>query len=226
MGYSTFIQVRSKIQREKMLSFMAHNYRPWAVVVGKGKAEPEIDFMPDLGFDNAKNALGFCNAGSLWGWDRAYVFSTLRWMAIQVGARKTRFKKDTVEPSTFREGVPFLVCDDDFWPILICNTVAEAMKLPPKQRWCATDAQGVYRSVRTNESIVSACDELLFNERRYAQFQRAIGKLGAKTPATRGRWMCGYQKLKLKFNKPEIDRKLPLLRGEMRRLERLWEATL
>src|SRR5690349_4830227 len=118
MGYSIAARVKSKDKAERMIRFVAKNYRPWSSVLGKGKSISASEVTDDLSYDSAKTALGFDYASHLNGWERIYVYSALRWICLKIGVRKRRFKSDAVTPNIFEKAVPFMVYDGyESWPI-------------------------------------------------------------------------------------------------------------
>ena len=228
MGYSIAIRVSSEVQRKRMIAFMGKHYRKWSDVIEEGKSISSGEATDDLSYDHAKKALGFDYASHLHGWERLYVYSALRWMALKVGDRKRRFDKDTVDPPLFKKPVPFMVYDGyEFWPILVCQNEREALKLPKGQRWCSVDPYGVYISEKTSESIVTACEDLFLDKKLYAAFGNEVLKTIGQAPEeseARSRWIKKNQAIRAKHCKPEIKRMLPKVRAELSRLDQLWEG--
>jgi hypothetical protein len=173
---------------------------------------------------------GFNYASHCHGWESCHIYSLTRWMAIKVGERKTRFSKDDVEPNVFKEPVPFMVYDGyESWPILIVPSVKAAMRLPKKNRWCATDKYGVYVAPEVNHILTHFAEEAFFDPKLYEKMSKDWAKLGARPDYNKDRagyetWMEKREAVKVKHTRPEVDKMLPLVRAEVKRLDKLWEA--
>ena len=230
MGASISVRVSSAEKRTKMLAFLSEHYRRWEhVVAGAGYLNTDPD-----DFEIRKKDISF-DYSALHGWERVYVYSTIRWIALKVGDKKTRFRKDDVEPNVFLEPVPYMIYDEfDSWPILVCKSERDAMKLPIKHRWCSTDEYGVYLSERTSESLVCAANEgALFDvDREKAQkvqkaFTEELGALGEWPPYGSKEYqqrMEKYKRIRAKYARTEIKVMLPKVRGELKRLDKLWST--
>jgi hypothetical protein len=228
MGYSIAIRARNPKLRKKMVQFMAKNVRKWSDVLGAGESissRPGLGEEGSLDYDRSSDAVGFDYASHCHGWEQCLIFSTTRWMALKIGKKKSRFKKDAVTPNVFDEPVPFMVYDGyESWPILVCKNLKEAMKLPETARWCATDNLGVYLDPEVNNILTSYAEEMFFDEKMHAAFQRDMEKIKHLHDKNFEQWRDKAMKLKIKHMSPEIDRMLPVVRAEIRRLDKLWEA--
>jgi hypothetical protein len=128
--YTVSTPVRTAALKDKMLGFLETHYRPWnAIVEVTGHR-----FEGPLGA-NGRCTIGFQYQPPVSGAEREYNYAVLRWIAIQVGRRR----------STFREGkfvrpVPYCVYDREIWPILVNE---EWTKVPKSLSWCVHDKLGV-----------------------------------------------------------------------------------
>jgi hypothetical protein len=230
MGYAIAIRAENKASRNRMLDFMQLNYRTWAVVSGKKAHEHAGDPSDEFYYDSSSQALGFEYTSGLHGWERTYIFSIVRWMAIKIGQRKTRFNKEAVEPNVFPKPVPFMVYDGyEHWPILIVKNAAEAKRIPIGARWCAMDKLGVYIGSSAQESLVSAAlEEMIFDRHAMKAFHKelaTIGKWPEKQGPEREKMMRRYKAIKAKHARPVIRRVLPRMRREVERLDQLWRRS-
>lgn len=230
MGYSIAARARNQKLRVKMVEFMGKNWRKWSDVLGKGESISSRPGLEDEGgkldYDRSKDAVGFDYASHCHGWERCFIYCEIRWVAIKIGKRKTKFSKDDVTPNVFPEPVPFMVYDGyQSWPILVVKNLKEAMKLPKGNRWCATDSLGVYIGPEAN-SILTTYASRIYGTPLYAAFNKELGKLGErpKEPKAFEEWMERYEALKVKHMRGEIDEVLPIIRKEVARLDKLWEA--
>lgn len=79
MGYSVSIRLKSPKRRNEILSFMEKHYRPW-------KLGPSV-VSTITGVDFPNTQLGF-HYGPFLGWEREYIYTILRWLAIRFGNTK------------------------------------------------------------------------------------------------------------------------------------------
>ncbi len=228
MGYSIAIRARNPKLRKKMVKFMAENFRKWSDVLGKGESissRPGLGEEGSLDYDRSKDAVGFDYASHCHGWESCLIYSATRWMAIKIGKRRSKFQKDAVTPNVFDEAVPFMVYDGyQAWPILIVKDLKAAMKLPATARWCATDSLGVYIGPEVNEILTSYAEEMFFDKKTFAAFERDMKKFEHLHKTDFKAWREKHREMKVKHMRPEIDKMLPIVRKEIERLDKLWEA--
>lgn len=231
MGASISIRVSGDKKRAKMLAFMAKNYRRWSEVFPEGrKSESAGD--PSGDFARRRKDIGFEYAAHLYGWERIFVYSVLRWMALKVGDKKARFSKDEITPNVFKKPMPYMTYDGyAHWPIIVCASEKAALKLPDTQVWCAMDKYGLYISGHTSESLVNcACEELMFDPKYDKKFSAAFLKNGgppqgpARTDKSFAAWRKKHLAIKARLSKPVIARVLPKMRDELKRLDKLWDS--
>jgi hypothetical protein len=234
MGYSISMTARNKGDHKKMLAFMTKNYRSWADVLAE--AFPDVpregtdvsEVTDNLSYAKGSLELGVDYGPSCYGWERPYAFSTMRWMALKIGKKASKFSEDEVTPATFPEPVPYMTYDGDAkWPILVFNTEDEAMAaLPKTQWWCSADRNGVYLGAQTSESILTATEELFFDRIRGPELQAEVKALGRKPSGGDAfiKWRDQRRDIRRKYAQPEIDKLLPVLQGEFERLTKLWDA--
>lgn len=228
MGYSIAIRAKNPKLRKKMVKFMAENFRKWSDILGKGESissRPGLGDEGTLDYDRSKDAVGFDYASHCHGWESCLIYSATRWMAIKIGKRKTRFSKDSVTPNVFREPVPFMVYDGyEYWPILAVKDLKAAMKLPETARWCATDKLGVYVGPEVNTILTHYAEEMFFDEKVFAAFSKDMAKFKDLHDKDFKAWRDKHIAMKVKHMRPEIDKMLPIVRKEIARLDKLWEA--
>ena len=225
MGYSIALRVRNVTLRKKMLAFMGKHYRKWSDVIGKGKSISAGNPTDDLSYDHAKRALGLDYASGCGGWERAYVFSVTRWMAIKVGERRYSFSKDDGTKTKFASKVPYIVYDGyESWPILIVKNVEEIEGIPESWRWCAMDKYGVYIWAKAHESVVTAALDAMLGDTVWKALSRDLAKLGHRPddPKKHKAWLEKHKAVKAKHAAPEIKRVMPKLRAELAMLDKLW----
>jgi len=216
MGYCLTVEAQSEKLRNKMVHFMYANYKSLGSMAGppekRGKKHIAIEYSSCLD-----------------GEERVYVYSIIRWMALKVGALRSKFSKESVEPNVFDSPVPFMEYDSyDKWPILVCASEKEAMaKWPKSLWWCCTDSLGIYLGERTSESIVPAVTLALFTDKkRAALFEKEMQKLGPiqrDDPVKREAWLAKKHVVLAKLCRPEIRAMMKKIRTEIRRLDKLWE---
>ncbi len=108
MGYSIAAPIKSKKAREKMMSFLADNYRSWSVITAGTKHELQYDCTAklciegELAYDHGKCRIGFNYGGG--GIPYEYMWGVLRWISLQVGRR--RQLNAVTAPSGILDAVP------------------------------------------------------------------------------------------------------------------------
>jgi hypothetical protein len=139
MGYSISVNCKSERARDKMAEFLKAHFRSWALVES-GKDEPGNVSEPseDLSYAHGKRQIGFDYNSSLWGLEREYYYTALRWIALQVGQRRHHFLAD--HPVTLKDAVPGTVYDGyDHWPVLLKKPIKRLL-------WCWFDKLGLRRA--------------------------------------------------------------------------------
>lgn len=215
-----------------MLDFLNDNYRSWDKVIGHGKSH--FDEPGRKVFDYGESDGRACSVGTeyyahLHGWERGYIHSMIRWVALKIGRVRVKFARSVVGATPVAKPLPFLVYDSyEFWPIIV-TTPAGAAKIPKKRQWCAVDNVGCYLGAEFNSAVVmDTTDWLYTNKEAYEAFNADQAKLGltlADKPndsVSHRAWLDRLEELKVKHCKPEIDRTLPVLRAELVRLDGLW----
>lgn len=228
MGASISTIVTSWGARDRMLDFLSKHYRDWTQVSGTpgarlvGGGKEVFDYMGSRG---ERVAIGTEYLGNLYGWERCYVTALCRWVALKIGRKRVRFSKDVIGPEPFAKPVPYLLYDSyEYWPILVMSEKA-ALKLPEKRQWCAVDKFGCYLGAEIHESVVSAAFDLISsNDKRYKAYAKDANRFGPVPSESEARlaWLDKQRVVKAKHAKPEVERVLPVLRGELERLDRLW----
>lgn len=234
MGYSISIHVKSKPVRRKMLDFMEVNYRRWSVVCGKdpnewsGSSRGPTD---DLSYGGSKTSIGF-DYGPMAGFERDYIYSVLRWMAIKVGDRKPVMNTDEgekgpTEPVTFPEPIPYYKydCDSYFTPILIATEEQEAA-LPEKHRHWAVDEWGVRVGPTGIDHQIGSCSGMFSNPTGASILaeSKMLGPAPKEDGEEREAWMVKHRQVYLKYLKDEINENIALIRQEIQRLDQLWTS--
>lgn len=231
MGYSLAVKTRNPKLAKKMLSFMGEHYRDWSRVIGQGKNSYSVrPLCDDISYGQNKGVIGF-DYSAVHGWERAYVYSLCRWIALKIGVKKSRFSKETVTPNVFEKGVPYISYDGyEHWPIFVASSEKEAKAtLPRSIWWCATDRYGLYLGEATSGALVDAAlENLIFDKDLYKKMQVDWEKLGPwpedRSSKEYDRHLEKYKAVKRKHAKPEIRKVLPIVRAELKRLDDLWEA--
>lgn len=137
MGYTVAVSARTPRLRDEMLEFLGTAYRTWSDVTNdeeyEHSFEPPTANLPSGG----KCTLGFRYRPSS-GPEREYNFAVMRWVAIQSGKRRCRFRSEDVR---FDRPVHYYIYDGcEAWPILL-NT--EWPRVPDNLRWHLHDRLGI-----------------------------------------------------------------------------------
>lgn len=225
MGYSIACRAQSARLRRRMLAFMSTHYRSWPLL-STGKDGDCYAGAPsgDLDYDRrAKNAVGVnCKVCS--GWEREYAYTIVRWMAIQIGTRTTRFggKIGTLK----REWPVFVYDGHEKWPVMVCGVGQHTTKfdfdcVEDGLRWTATDRYGV-RLLRS-QMVGDALFDLPLGPHEINQISlRAREAAGPQTndPA----WHERHQEALAEDPqvRASLDLNFDTIRREMRRLTRAW----
>jgi len=227
MGYSMGARARTAALKEQMLAFLREHYRCWPQVTGEDEKHWWYNSSPpkgspDLSYDSAKLALGFDHSG-LHGWERFYLYTVSRWIALKVGRRKRRFSE--VTPQELPEPVSYMTYDGDtHWPVIV-RTVEEAVNLPKGQRWCATDPLGLPTGPRRYPRASSYALEALLDVKELDQVFGAIQADLAELPKGGDRIKL-HEDIRFKHLKPKVMEGFAQVRAEMERLDQLWSEAL
>lgn len=229
MGYTISIPIKSKKLRIKFFKFMERNYRRWSVVTGKdpnewhGSSGPPTDEV----FERP-TSIGFDYQSGMGGFERDYLYSVIRWMAIKVGDRLTEMDTDD-QPEvlvSFPQPIPHYNydCDPFETPVLVVTEEQEAT-LDKKHRHWAVDEWGLrIGSTAVDHQIMSASESILFKDRPLKELVEKIETLGQKpkNPDKVEAWWEQRRAIQLKYLKSDIDDNITLIRKEIRRLDQLW----
>lgn len=207
MGFTIGFQPASIVEKNQMLHFMwtKGNFRPWTHIIKEAGVKPKGPIGSSCN-DAEVEKLGRKQIGfysGAWGWEQAYIYSLVRWMAVKVGLRK-RFKVQ----GPWVEELPHMVVNYESWPVIATSTEREAKKYPKYIRWATYNQHGCYRA--SNYSLTIFCDE-------WTTKKSALKKIKTTTN------LDELQKIKAELCSPEIKKMLPLIRRELARLDRLWE---
>ena len=221
MGYSLGVRTRSPKLAQKMLAFMGEHYRSWSEVIGsKTRSISTRPLSDDISYGQKKGIIGFDYASHCFGWERIYVFCLMRWIALRVGVRRSKFRLEE-RTIALSAPVPFISYDgNEDWPILVVGSIAEAMKVPKERRWCCTDTNGVYLNAQVNQILAIECEDIWTDEAMTKAFAEEMFNISKEDPDRREK----LQAVRAKYAQPEIDRMLPKVQAELERLNKLWEA--
>lgn len=220
MGYSIGIQARSKKLYEKMVSFMAKEYRPYWQVMGMEECDCySSPVTTDLNYIHKKHSIGI-NYGSIAGLERIYAYILVRWMALRVGRARKTF---TDPKAKFDEPVPYLIYDSDSeWPLLQKPYDSISKDL----RWCCVDDYGINQEPTSyTEMIFSLPKDLVVGAQKQAYLEHGVTgdewpwKDSSEEPPGI-RWAINESWLKILW--PETQKALEPLRKEMERLAVAW----
>jgi hypothetical protein len=146
MGYSIAIHCKSDKLRKKMSQFIKKNYTGASTLFGKDKVDHEaVQFMPggSMSYDHGKCSLGFDYSSWINHFERPYVNSVLRWMAIQVGKKKILYDPDSKRTPGLKGKHFFTVYDgDEDCPVVIKSKNAPFVLL--ECEWCPVDELGYH----------------------------------------------------------------------------------
>lgn len=208
---------------------MEKNFRRWCAVCGvkpdewNGSASNPTEDI----FDRPKS-IGFHYQSGMYGFERDYIYSVLRWMAIKVGDRKLKMKTDETDEGqevvTFPEPVPYYNYDGDpvFTPILVV-TEEQAAALTKNHRHWAVDEWGIRIGPTVADSQIMSCMGVFRpNGPAILAESKALGELPKEEGPERESWFDKRRVIYLKYLKPEIDENISLIRKEIQRLDQLW----
>lgn len=223
MGYNISARARSAKLQAKMVAFMREHYRTWnAVSESKGR---EVE-QPPSDDVSGSNGVGF-HYSAVSGLAREWIYAVVRWMALKVGTRRSRFAKDIVEPAVGGP-IPYLLYDGyQAWPIIVVSSAEEALQLPGNQRYHAQDRYGAHILLKNYiESSMVFMDQGVGKElveavmAQWAEMEPAPEYLSESYTE----WLVKRDDIMFEALKPFLTEKHELLRGELERLDALWEA--
>jgi len=216
-----------------MLDFLGVNYRRWSVVCGvdpnewHGSAGEPTD---DYSYGKTDGSIGFDYQSGMYGFERDYVYSVLRWMAIKVGDRKLELETDELdegnETHTFPEPTPYYKydCDGHFTPILVV-TEEQEVALPKDHRHWAVDEWGVRIGATSVEHKIGSClGAFGKHSASILAESKILGPIPREDGEARDSWMALHQAIYLKYLQPEVDENITSIRQEIQRLDQLWAS--
>lgn len=218
MGYSVGIDVQSVHLQKKMLTFMEKEYRPhWQI---RGRKNTDCYSSPprvDLDYFQGKCIIGMdYNAA---GFERGYVFTLARWMALKVAKTRRVFNDPQV---TFEEPVPYIVYDNyNLWPVLVKPLSA----VPKKIRWCCVDRYGMKLSItQTEDYVFELPDEKAFEKAHRKACEKHGIEPNSQVISSVARERIRDTRMRLLW--PEVKKVLAPMRAEMKRLDQAWARNL
>lgn len=231
MGYSLAIRVRSDQLRQRFLKFLQTNFRRWSVVCGKdpsewhGSASGPTD---DISYGKTKTSIGFDYQSGMYDFERDYIYSVIRWMALKVGDRKTEMRVDVAGGGNvihrFPEPTPYYIYDGelDLNPLLVV-TEDQAATLPKDQSQWSVDEWGIRIGPTAVDHRIGSCTGLIGKHgAAILEETKAFGEHPPEDKAGEEAWWAQRRGVYLKYLKPEIDENVDLIRQEIQRLDKLW----
>jgi hypothetical protein len=119
MGFSLSVSVRSHRLKEEMHGFLLTHYKPWSEIVEKEDLQDHFEgpYLDDELDTPGRCTLGFDYDPAVNGAEREYQFTLIRWIAIQVGKRRSTFRGEGL---TLPNPVPYVLYDGiEAVPLLI-----------------------------------------------------------------------------------------------------------
>jgi hypothetical protein len=231
MGYSIATKVKSEDLKLRFLGFMKTHSRRWSLVCGKEQSEwygSASDPTDDLSYEHSQDMIGFDYQSGMFDFERDYIYSVLRWMAIKVGERKDRMLVDEDEEGVvmheFPEPIPYYIYDGGsiLTPILVV-TEEQAATLPKDQQQWAVDELGVRIGPTVVDQQIGSCSGML-GELGITLMEetRVLGSPPPEGDPDEEAWWSKRRAIYLKYLKPEIDKSIALIRQEIQRLDKLW----
>jgi hypothetical protein len=214
----------------KFFCFMEENFLSWDKLSGKnpdewhGSASPPTDDI-----FKRPTSIGFDYQSGMFGFERDYIYSVTRWIAIKVGDRESRMSTDISDSELvlFQEAVPYYNydCDAHNIPVLVVTEEQEASLSKRRRHW-AVDPWGV----RIGPSSVDHQGDVLFwvygpDRDKILEEVSAFGKMPMDDEDAQEVWLSKRREVYLKYLKPEIDESVSLIRREIQRLDGLWNES-
>jgi hypothetical protein len=231
MGYSLSIRVKSDQCRYKFLKFMQANFRHWSIVCGKEHSRwhgSASDLTDDISYGKTKTSIGFDYQSGMRGFERDYLYSVVRWMALKVGDRKKRMVVDETDNGymihQFSEPTPYYIYDGEpvLNPLLVV-TEDQAIAFPKNLCQWAIDEWGVRVGPTAVYSRIGSCSGLIGEHRAAINEElKAIGSHPPEDKAGEEEWFGKRLEVYLKYLSNEMDENVNLIRQEIQRLDRLW----
>lgn len=172
MGYTISTSAKSAELADRMHVFLKTHALYWELIV-KAAGLPER-FAFESASPNSPEGflLGVWREGkttielsysTISGWDRVYLFTLIRWVAIRIGRERRKFQQDfgRVQALRLKESAPYWVYDgqtDDATPILVCPNWTDAQRWGRRYRPFTTDEYGVRLGLK-NETYVAAAKD-------------------------------------------------------------------
>jgi hypothetical protein len=157
MGYSIAIQCKSDKLRKEMTRFIRKNYTGATTLFGKDKVDMEaVQFMPggSMSYDHTRCGIGFDYSSWISKFERDYVNSVLRWMAIQVGKKKILYDPDNKRMPGLKGKHFFTIYDgEEDTPVVVVPRITKFNVL--KCGWCPVDELG-YHPINYRDTSDSA----------------------------------------------------------------------
>ena len=219
MGYSVKVRAKNKELQKKMLEFMRAEYRPHWQIRPRPRWWPKNyqDCYSSPPLENSYSGRAFIEiAYNASGFERGYVFTLIRWMALQVGATRLSFKDPKVR---FPEPVPFMVYEDEAWPVL-CQSLSA---VPKNLRWCCVDRFGM--KLKFDENYISELPGANTFSRANAKARKRYGAVSQEDFARLT--LSTHQKIQDARNRllwPGIKKIMAPIRAEMKRLDKAWQV--
>lgn len=188
-----------------MHEFLLEFYRPWPEVVGEDR--PPIFSPPttDPTFAHGACVVGF-DYGGIGLIEREYNFALVRWMALQVGRRRRRFRGEGV---TLEKPVAYVVVGGyEPWPVLLDT---EWPDFPVDMRWWVTDQLGM----NTDDYVV----------RELAWYHIPANAHTMITATHHGRSSEEVREALIQSGLEGAQQTLHIIRAQIARLDLLWRDT-
>lgn len=116
MGLSVSVSIKSHRLKDKMYDFLREMYRSWPEVIDEDREGLFRGPDTELLYAHGQCIVGFDYSEAPQE-EREYNFAIMRWVALQVGRRRRRFRGEGV---TLERPVPYLVVGGyEAWPILL-----------------------------------------------------------------------------------------------------------
>lgn len=236
MGYSIAIRVKSEKTHPKFLAFMKQNFRPWNVLRRVDPSEWQGsagDPTDALSYGGAKRLIGFDYQSGMYGFERDYIYSMIRWMALKVGDRKKQMVVDKTDKGSiihsFSNPTPYYIYDGEetLNPIIVVE--GQELTLSEGQQFWAVDEWGIRVGPTAVDSHICSCTELigeLMLGNQGPDFRKETEAIrGTRPPegeANKKVWFAKRREIYLKYLAEEINKNIGLIRQEVQRLDQLW----
>lgn len=118
MGFSLTVSVRSQRLKDGMHEFLLKKYKPWSEFLDDDEVPDHFQgpFIDDQLDTPGKCCIGF-DYEPITGPEREYHFALVRWMALQIGKRRSKFRGEALE---LNSPVPYVLFDGiEAMPVLL-----------------------------------------------------------------------------------------------------------